>query len=116
MKPSHRNVSETELVLIGCPNCRQAQPRSTEFDSIPDLLEQIGAACNDLEPIRDQRAQALAMLVETRRIAIVEVMLSTIKRIRGEPSSPAPLVTAEERPGVMVVSVVEVGTPLPCSG
>ena len=116
MNPSHRNVCETELVLIGCPNCRQAQARSTEFDSIPDLLEQIRAACNDLEPIRDQRAQAVAMLVETRLIAIVEVMLSTIKRIRGESSRPAPIVTADERPGVMVVGVVEVGGPLPCSG
>ena len=103
-------------MLIGCPNCRQAQPRLPELDSIPDLPEQIGAACNELEPIRDRRGQALAMLVETRLIAIVEVMLSTIRRIRGEPSSPAPLVTAEERPGVMVVSVVEVRGPLACSG
>ena len=116
MNPSHRNVCETQLVLIGCPNCRQAQPRSTEFDSISDLLEQIGAACNELEHIRDQRAQALAMLVETRLIAIVEVMLSTIKRIRGKPSSAAPVVTTDERPGVMLVGVVEVGAPLPCSG
>ena len=100
----------------GSPDYRKTQWQCADLESIPDLLQQIGAAGKEVEAIQDQRALALAMLVEKRLIEIVELMLSTIKRMRGEPSNPAPLVTADERPGVMLVGVVKVGGPLPCSG
>ena len=53
------------------------------------------------------------MLVEKRLIEIVELMLGTIKRIRGKPANSGRVVVADECSGVMVVGVVELGEPLP---
>ena len=91
-------------------NSAAAKTHCVRLDSIPTLLRQIEAASSELAAPQDQRAVALAMVVEKRLIEILDLTVSTTKHIQEQPASRANGKDTDHGGSAMIVRVVEIGT------